>query len=31
MVTPKIVERSDQWQGILNSFEQVLENINLVD
>ncbi len=31
MVTPKIVERSEQWQGILNSFQQVLETINLVE
>ena len=29
MVTPKVIERSNQWQGILNSFQNVLENIEL--
>ncbi len=29
MVTPKVIERSNQWQGILNRFQNVLENIEL--
>ena len=29
MVTPKVIERSNQWRGILNSFQNVLENIEL--
>ncbi|WP_448552127.1 hypothetical protein [Thalassotalea montiporae] len=29
MVTPKIVERSNQWQHIMNSFQNVLENIDI--
>ena len=30
MVTPKLIERSNQWHNILNSFQSVLDNINLV-
>jgi len=31
MVTPKIIEQSSQWQGILNRFQNVLENIHLIE
>ncbi|ABV37624.1 Type II secretory pathway component PulD-like protein [Shewanella sediminis HAW-EB3] len=29
MVTPKIVERSSQWNGILNQFQKALTNIDI--
>jgi len=29
LMTPKIIERSNQWQSILNKFENGLDNINL--